>query len=146
MSAAPHLSYWHVLVGPDGRSTQRRCTIEHWREAPIQPGTAPQWMGPRLRDDMTVTATVLPAGWTGDWHENPAPQWIVPLSGGWFVETMDGTRTEMGPGDLSFGADQGCREEGGHKGHLSGTVGAAPCVLLLVQMENGPDAGRCPFR
>jgi hypothetical protein len=28
-------------------------------------------------------------------------QSIVPLSGRWFVESMDGVRTEMGPGDVS---------------------------------------------
>jgi hypothetical protein len=27
----------------------------------------------------------------------------VPLSGRWFVETMDGTRVQMGPGEASFG-------------------------------------------
>lgn len=49
--------------------------------------------------------TVLPVGWTGEWHENPKPQWILPLSGRWFVESMDGQRVEMGSGELSFGAD-----------------------------------------
>jgi hypothetical protein len=36
--------------------------------------------------------TVQPVGWVGDWHKNPARQWIVPLSGRWWVEAMDGTR------------------------------------------------------
>ncbi|MGI9024128.1 MAG: hypothetical protein ACR2GP_00810 [Burkholderiaceae bacterium] len=45
-------------------------------------------------------------GWVGEWHENPKPQWIVPMSGRWFVESMDGRRAEMGMGDISFGEDQ----------------------------------------
>ena len=66
-------------------------------------------------------------GWVGEWHENPKPQWIVPLSGQWFVETMDGNRVEMGAGDISFGADQNTRANNkGHKGHLSGTAGRSP--------------------
>ena len=56
-----------------------------------------------------MLVTVLPVGWVGDWHENPRPQWIIPLSGRWFVETMDGARVEMGPGEMSFGEDQGTR-------------------------------------
>ena len=72
---------------------------------------------------MTVMMSVLPVGWKGDWHENPAPQWIVPLSGTWYVEAMDGTRAEMGPGQLAFGEDQGCRKRDGKTGHTSGTVG-----------------------
>ncbi len=55
--------------------------------------------------------TVQPVGWVGDWHENPAPQWIVPLSGRWWVEAMDGTRVEMGAGEFSFGEDQGCTKD-----------------------------------
>jgi hypothetical protein len=43
----------------------------------------------------------------GQWYENPAPQWIIPMSGRWFVGTMDGHRVEMGPGDASLGEDQG---------------------------------------
>ena len=52
--------------------------------------------------------TVQPVGWVGTWHENPEPQWIIPLSGRWFVESMDGERVEMGPGEISFGEDQSC--------------------------------------
>jgi len=44
-----------------------------------------------------------------DWHENPVPQWIVPLSGRWFVETMDG--------------------------HRSGALDAQPAMLMLIQLE-----------
>ena len=37
---------------------------------------------------------------------------------------MDGQRVEMGPGELSFGEDQGTKRDAkGRHGHLSGTVG-----------------------
>ena len=82
---------------------------------------------------------VQPVGWVGEWHENPKPQWIVPLSGRWFVETMDGKRVEMGPGELSFGGDQNCKPDAqGRKGHRSGTVGNQPSVNLIVQLEKDP--------
>ncbi len=86
-------------------------------------------------------------GWSGDWHENPKPQWIVPLSGRWFVESMDGQRVEMGPGEISFGEDQNTRSQGGRQGHRSGTVGAEPAVLMIVQLD-GPAtvASPCRFR
>ncbi len=103
-------------------------------------GAAPQWNAILAARPARAMFSVLPAGWIGDWHENPAPQWIVPLSGRWFVETMDGRRVEMGPGEVSFGGDQGCRADTrGHKGHRSGTLGAEPALLLLVQMSGrGP--------
>ena len=91
--------------------------------------------------------TVQPVGWTGDWHPNPKPQWIVPLSGRWFVESMDGTRVEMGPGEISFGEDQNVREVDGKKGHRSGTVGDEPAVLMIVQYDSAPTTdAACRFR
>lgn len=90
--------------------------------------------------------TVLPAGWVGDWHENPKPQWIIPLAGRWFVESMDGQRVEMGQGEISFGADQNTKEMDGRKGHRSGTVGNAPAVLMIVQFDTSQAAQPCPFR
>src|SRR5215471_14173700 len=50
-----------------------------------------------------------------DWRENPKPQWIFPLSGRWFVDSMEGQRVEMGPGVLWFGADPKMRESGRRK-------------------------------
>jgi hypothetical protein len=101
----------------------------------MQPPADPQWQGQPQRGAITVLVTVQPVGWVGTWHENPKPQWIVPVSGRWFVEAMDGTRVEMGPGEISFGGDQNCREIEGRRGHRSGTVGDAPAVLMVVQME-----------
>lgn len=83
--------------------------------------------------------TVQPVGWEGEWHENPAPQWTIPLSGRWFVEAMDGSRVEMGPGEASFGEDQGCRTVDGRTGHRSGTIGDVPAVLMVVQFDTARD-------
>ena len=64
------------------------------------------------------------------------PQWIVPLSGVWYVETMDGTRVEMGPRELSFGGDQNTRADAdGNKGHMSGCVGDKPAKLMVIQLK-----------
>jgi hypothetical protein len=86
-------------------------------------------------------------GWVGDWHENPAPQWIVVLSGRWFIESMDGTRIEQGPGEFSFGEDQGCKADAdGRKGHRSGALGDAPAVLMTVQLHVDPQRSPCHIK
>lgn len=144
----PRVPYWHVWTDADGVSRQTRCEMTDFDLASISPPAKPQWQGGRTSAPATIFVTVLPPGWVGDWHENPKPQWIVPLSGRWFVETMDGCRVEMGPGEASFGEDQGTRPRpDGRKGHLSGTVGPAACVLLLAQLDGGPrPASPCRFR
>lgn len=138
----PTLHYWHVWADAAGTSHQRKCTLSAFVRQSMG-GAAAQWNDSQQPGRSTVVFTVLPVGWVGDWHENPTPQWIVPLSGRWFVETMDGTRVEMGAGDVSFGGDQGCvADPRGRQGHRSGTVGDVPAVLMLVQLDRAPETCR----
>lgn len=141
-SDGPEVPYWHVWTDESGVSRQDRCRLADFTFASVSEGAAPSWIERLKTPAARVVVLVLPAGWVGEWHENPEPQWIVPLSGRWFVETMDGTRVEMGPGELSFGNDQHTRPGGeGRRGHRSGTVGDGPAVLMLVQVKEGPAPG-----
>ena len=135
----PTVPYWHLYTDQDGVSRQVQCRMTEFDLKTMKPPAAPQWQGRKHHDGMTVMVTVQPVGWTGQWHENPAPQWIIPLSGRWFVESMDGTRVEMGPGEISFGEDQDCRTVDGRTGHLSGTIGDEPAVLMVVQFDTVRD-------
>ena len=147
MTEKPSVTYWHLWTDKDGFSRQTRCSLTEFELKSMQPPAQPQWQGRKISGAMTTMVTVQPIGWIGTWHENPKPQWIVPLSGRWFVESMDGTRVEMGAGELSFGGDQRCRERDGRLGHRSGTVGAEPAVLLVIQLDSleSPRAP-CAFR
>lgn len=145
--AKPEVPYWHLWTDEQSVSHQTRCAFTDFDMQSMQPPAAPQWQGRKTRDGMTVMVTVQPVGWIGTWHENPKPQWIIPLSGRWFVESMDGRRVEMGPGEISFGEDQNTREVDGKRGHLSGTVGDAPAVLMVIQFDSPPTlASPCRFR
>ncbi|MGB3618341.1 MAG: hypothetical protein WBA12_09490, partial [Catalinimonas sp.] len=106
---SPQFSYWHVWTDDAGVSHQTRVTLGGFEEKSISGDADPQWIKQLFGSEARVVFTVLPAGWVGEWHENPQPQWIVPLSGRWFVETLDGQRVEMGAGEFSFGADQRTR-------------------------------------
>jgi hypothetical protein len=139
----PSIPYWHVFTDAEGISRQRQSRVDGFVMNAISAGASAQWIGQRVQGGITVLFTVLPPGWQGDWHENPAPQWIVPLSGSWGVETMDGDRVEMGPGMVSFGADQATTEHNGKRGHRSWTVGDQPAVLMLVQF--GPEVPPPPI-
>ncbi len=132
---APSVAYWHLHTDEQGVSRQKRCSMTRFDLKSMSPPADPQWQGEKTHDGATVFVTVQPVGWTGRWHENPKPQWIIPLSGRWFVEAMDGQRVEMGPGEISFGEDQGCAKRDGRTGHQSGTVGNEPAVLMIVQFD-----------
>lgn len=138
----PTIPYSHLWTDDQGVSHQARCELTEWELKGVG-GAAPQWNDKQSKTEATVVFTVQPVGWVGDWHENPAPQWIVVLSGRWWIEAMDGTRIEQGPGEFSFGEDQGCVETNGRKGHRSGTIGDVPCCLMTVQLHRAPQRDPC---
>jgi hypothetical protein len=134
----PKIPYWHLWTDDDGVSHQNQCELEEFEFKGVG-SAAPQWNNKQARSDATVVFTVQPVGWVGEWHENPAPQWIIPISGAWWVEAMDGTRHEFGPGELSLGEDQGCKADSQQrKGHRSGTIGNQPAVLMTIQLHIAP--------
>jgi quercetin dioxygenase-like cupin family protein len=147
MTDKPVVCYWPLWTDPEGVSRQKQCAMTQFSLKSIQEPAAPQWQSDTTSGAMSTMITVLPAGWIGEWHENPKPQWIIPLSGRWFVQSMDGQRVEMGPGELSFGEDKNTRKRDGKQGHLSGTIGDEPAVLMIVQLAAPPTiASACRFR
>ena len=134
-SDLPVTAYWHLWTDAQGVSHFSRCELKRFEPVSMG-GAAPQWNDSLGRGECTVIFSVQPVGWIGDWHENPQPQWVVPLSGRWWVEAMDGQRVEMGPGETSFGADQHCVADAqGRSGHRSGTVGDEPAHLMIVRLH-----------
>ncbi len=146
MSESPRLAYWHLWVDEAGVSRQTRCELADFELKGVG-GAAPQWNKALPKDEMEVVFTVQPVGWVGEWHENPAPQWITVLSGAWWIESMDGTRIEQRAGEFSLGADHNCRRDAqGRRGHRSGTIGNAPAVLMCVRLHTAPPRRACAFR
>ncbi len=141
----PRLSYWHVWTDESGVSHQTKALLTSFVKESMGEDIQPQWNNHLLSSKTKIVFSEQPVGWKGDWHENPKPQWIIPLSGRWYVETMDGHRVEMGPGDISFGGDQNTKtNENKYKGHLSGTIGEEPAKLMIVQLEDSKWKGIKP--
>ena len=141
----PSVGYWHLWTDEQGVSHQTQCALTDYELKGVG-DAAPQWNDRQARCEATPVFTVQPVGWVGEWHENPAPQWIVVLSGRWWIESMDGTRIEQGAGEFSFGEDQGCATRDGKRGHRSGTVGDVPAVLMTVQLHVPPVRSPCHLK
>jgi len=137
---APAIPFWEMKPGPDGRSTIDQQWLAGFVQQSVSGRAAPSWMRAFEGRVKTIWFNVLPAGWVGEWHPSPALQWVVPLSGRWFIETQDGTRVEMGPGDVHWGADIAPGADPAI-GHLSGVLGDAPCVQIMVQFDAVADTG-----
>ncbi len=124
-----------LVTGADGRSTLGETCLNGFVKRSLGGKAAPLWMKVFEGDLDSVLFTILPAGWTGEWHESPGPQWVVALKGRWFIETQDGKRVEMGPGEIHWGADLGTATIDGNTGHRSGTLDDEECVLLMIRFK-----------
>jgi hypothetical protein len=131
----PGVKFLTLLTDTDGKSTLGEDRLTGFVERSLGGKAAPLWMKVFQGDLDKVVFTILPAGWTGEWHESPGPQWVVALSGRWFIETQDGKRIEMNAGEIHWGADQGTATIGGNTGHRSGALGDDDCVLLMVRFK-----------
>lgn len=139
----PYLSMW---TQPNGVSSIGRAEMHQFVQGSVGGKASPLWMREMPGTVEKVFFNVMEVGWQGEWHESPKPQWVVPLSGRWFIETQDGTRVEMGPGDIHWGQDLDTRVIDGNTGHRSGQLGDEPCVQLMVQFAQPHNPGRLdPF-
>jgi hypothetical protein len=97
-------------------------------------------MGIVPEDIESMVFSILPAGWFGDWHHAPGPQWVITLSGQWEVQTTDGTTLRQGPGEFQFNSDESsfATSPGGHVGHTARLVGSVPNVRMIVSLRRRP--------
>lgn len=135
----PWMPFWEMKPGPDGQSTIDQQWLNAFVQRSVSGDVAPSWMRAFDGKVKTIWFNVLPEGWEGVWHPSPALQWVVPLSGRWFIETQDRARVEMGPGDIHWGADVASGNNNA-TAHLSGVIGDAPCVQLMIQFDKVGDA------
>lgn len=133
---APKLPFLHMYTDPHGKSAITQKMLTSFKKESVGGKADPQWMLSFPGKVADVKFAILPEGWMGDWHESPTPQWVIPTKGRWFIETQNGNRIEMGPGDIHFGQDTNTVEINGNKGHKSGTIGSEPCYMIIVQFES----------
>ena len=148
--APPQRLYRHLWADDKGVSHITTCPVHAFFLKSMSPPAGPQWQDPMAPQMATIMMTVQPAHWNGTWHPDPRPQWIIPLQGRWYVRAMDGTRVEMGPGDILFGEDQAVRPMAngpfrGKKGHDAGNVGDGPVTLMVIQSD-APSVTNQPCR
>ncbi len=108
-SVQPRL--FHVFATPDGES--------HFEELKIAANAGP------LPLSSLSALSYNPTNVT--WHHAPTPQFAINLSGDLQVETSDGQKHQIGPGDLVYLDDtQG-------KGHITRLLGPVTCMFIRPQ-------------
>ncbi|AOX17635.1 cupin domain-containing protein [Kozakia baliensis] len=142
----PSVPYWDNWTDSKGVTHLTKCKLTNFTFKTLAPHADPQWTQRAHEGQARMVVSIQPAHWNGGWHANPQVQWIVPLSGTWFVQSMDGTRVELNAGDALLSEDLGAvRDAQGHAGHLSGNVGDAPVALMITQFRDARASHKaCP--
>ncbi len=127
----PAIPYWHLWTGKDGKSHLTECALTDF---------GAQSAGQQLQIQQPGTANIILAyNPKGDWHENPRVQWVVPLQGSFYIQAQDGSKVTLAPGNLYLGEDLNTTADAdGHKGHISGSKGDDPVILLITQLDVKP--------
>jgi hypothetical protein len=138
--ARNEISYANVWADDKGQTHVTKCVLKGLRLHTFAPPAAPYVMGIAPEDIESIVFSVLPAGWFGDWHHAPGPQWVITLSGQWEVQTTDGGALRQGPGEFQFNSDESAfaTTPGGHVGHTARLVGSVPNVRMIITLKKRP--------
>jgi hypothetical protein len=83
--------------------------------------------------------TELAVGLEQELHTCPQVQFVVTLSGSWYVKTSDGTKHVFKPGDVLFQDNTKDSPASDQPQHYSGVVGDKPCQQMIVQLSRKPE-------
>jgi hypothetical protein len=138
--ARNEISYANVWADDKGQTHVTKCVLKGLQLHAFAPPAAPYVMGIAPEDIESIVFSVLPAGWFGDWHHAPGPQWVITLSGQWEVQTTDGSTLRQSPGEFQFNSDESAfaTTPGGHVGHTARLVGSVPNVRMIVTLKKRP--------
>jgi hypothetical protein len=138
--ARKEITYANVWADDKGQTHVTKCVLKGLQLRAFAPPAAPYVMGIVPEDIESIVFSILPAGWFGDWHHAPGPQWVITLSGQWEVQTTDGTTLRQGPGEFQFNSDESsfATSPGGHVGHTARLVGSVPNVRMIITLKKRP--------
>lgn len=132
------ITYVSLYSDEKGVSHQAQCLLDKLSFQQFSVKGNPELVS---TDDMHTTRyvyNIMPVGWSGTWHKSPTPQWVIPVEGQWYIESMDDHKVVYSPGELSFGYDVNAKLINGKVGHKSGSVGNAPAKVMVVQVNSLP--------
>lgn len=137
--------YIQLWADADGETHIAQCRMSGFREDAYS--SLPQF----VRDDFggnttKLIFTELSVGLTQPLHSPPAVQFVVTLSGSWYIETTDGGYYAFQAGEVLFQDNTAKSPAAKIPEHYSGTVGDVPCQQMVIQLNRTPNVDSvCPF-
>mmetsp|Transcript_82981 Transcript_82981/g.216258 ORF Transcript_82981/g.216258 Transcript_82981/m.216258 type:complete len:210 (+) Transcript_82981:81-710(+) len=158
--AAPHpsapaegvIEYVHLWTSADGETHLADCKVKDLAFTKLPGGESAQYVRSLTETVSGINTTniiVTQQVGANPWHHCPQTQFVVTLSGTWFVNTTDGDQRFLPTGSWLFQSDtpnNPAAEPGTRKAmHYSEAVG--PCNQMVLQLQRPPAVvdKPCPF-
>ncbi|CAM6087454.1 unnamed protein product [Calypogeia fissa] len=130
--------YIQLWVSADGESHITECKMSGFRTEIYS--SMPQF----VRDEFggqpeKVVFTELSVGLEQPLHTAPQVQFVVTLSGSWYIKTTDGEKYVFKPGEVLFQDNTKTTPAQKLGQHYSGAVGDVPCQQMIVQFNRPPE-------
>jgi len=145
------IEYVHLWVSEDGETHLADCKVKDLVLKKLPGGHSIQYVRnlvdtiPGMNStNVIITQQLGP----NPWHHSPQTQFVVALSGSWYVNTTDGANRVLPSGTWLFQdntASNPAAQNGTQKAmHYSGAVGH--CNQMVLQWNKEPVVGQpCPF-
>mmetsp|Transcript_137045 Transcript_137045/g.382126 ORF Transcript_137045/g.382126 Transcript_137045/m.382126 type:complete len:209 (-) Transcript_137045:94-720(-) len=145
------IGYVHLWVDADGETHLKDCIVKDLVLQKLPGGRADQYVRnladtiPGLHETGVIVTQLLGPN---PWHHCPSTQFVLTMSGTWYVNTTDGDQRYLPAGTWLFQddtADHPAAQPGTRKAmHYSEAVG--PCNQMVLQWDRAPVVGKpCPF-
>lgn len=130
--------YTHLWTSADGETHLKECYMKGFDVKSFAGDTPPQFVKEGSKPTK-VTFSELTVDNLQDFHSCPGVQFVVCLSGSWFVETTDGDRKDFQPGEVLFQDD--CEASPAKKApkHKSGVNGDKPNRQMILSVDREPE-------
>ncbi|MCO5594299.1 hypothetical protein L7F22_048328 [Adiantum nelumboides] len=140
-----NFKYTQLWSDAEGETHIAECKMQGFREE------AYSALLQFVRDDFGGNATKmvfteLSVNLTQPLHNTPSTQFVITLSGSWYIKTTDGSYREFLPGEVLFQDNTKDSPAAKSPQHYSGAVGDVPCQQFVIQFDRVPNVNVvCPF-
>jgi len=130
--------YYQIYASEDGTTHFKSCLM-HGFELKKYAKDSQYQRSDFGGETSKLVFTELAPGLEQDLHCCPEVQFVVTLSGSWYVKTSDGTKHTFNPGDVLFQDNTKTSPASNKPQHYSGVVGDKPCQQMIVQISRAPE-------
>lgn len=128
-SVAPTIPYVNVWEDEFGETHMSVCELDGFIPQSFS-SSGQQYVSTNDMPTKRYVFNISPITYFGDFHSAPSLQWVVTISGSWYVRTSDGSIVNLPAGSILFNSDVNATK--GHQSGVSKNYDSASVIVVQV--------------